>query len=118
MPRLVPVTTGLLWQRLTGLVDEVAGAFVRTSFSAVVRENRDLACSLMDAEGQLFAQSSRSIPSFIGTMPRTLAKMLKRIPAQRLQPATCLPGGQARQRHQSRFRRHRATNRPSRKRAV
>ena len=84
MPRLDPVTIGLLWQRLTGLMDEVAGAFVRTSFSAVVRENWDLACAMMDAEGRLFAQSSRSIPSFIGTMPRTLRAMLERIPAVRL----------------------------------
>ena len=40
--RMIPtdvVTLGVLWQRLTGLMDEVAQAFVRTSFSAVVREN-------------------------------------------------------------------------------
>lgn len=90
MPRLDPVTLGLLWQRLTGLMDEVAGAFVRTSFSAVVRENWDLACALMDAEGRLFAQSSRSIPSFIGTMPRTLRAMLERIPPSRLSPGDVL----------------------------
>ena len=86
MAKLDPVTIGLLWQRLTGLMDEVAGAFVRTSFSAVVRENWDLACALMDADGRLFAQSSRSIPSFIGTMPRTLAAMRARIPSERLSP--------------------------------
>ena len=90
MAQLDPVTLGLLWQRLTGLMDEVAGAFVRTSFSAVVRENWDLACSLMDAEGRLFAQSSRSIPSFIGTMPRTLAQMLKVVPAARMRPGDVL----------------------------
>ena len=42
---------GIIWQRLTGLMDEVAQTFVRTSFSVVVRENWDLACSLMDANG-------------------------------------------------------------------
>jgi N-methylhydantoinase B len=80
------VTLGVLWQRLTGLMDEVAQAFVRTSFSAVVRENWDLAVSLMDAETRQFAQSSRSIPSFLGTMPRTLRAMLARIPAHSLRP--------------------------------
>lgn len=44
---------GIIWQRLTGLMDEVAQTFVRTSFSVVVRENWDLACSLMDANGML-----------------------------------------------------------------
>ena len=68
---------GIVWRRLTGLMDEVAQTFVRTSFSVVVRENWDLACSLMDADGRVFAQSSRSIPSFLGTMPRTLQAMLQ-----------------------------------------
>ena len=84
------VSLGVLWQRLTGLMDEVAQAFVRTSFSAVVRENWDLAVSLMDARTRQFAQSSRSIPSFLGTMPRTLRAMLDRIPAHTLQPGDVL----------------------------
>ena len=32
------VRLGILWQRMAGLMDEVAQAFVRTSFSVVVRE--------------------------------------------------------------------------------
>jgi N-methylhydantoinase B len=81
---------GIIWQRLTGLMDEVAQTFVRTSFSVVVRENWDLACSLMDANGRVFAQSSRSIPSFLGTMPRTLEAMLKRYPKHTLEAGDVL----------------------------
>jgi len=84
------VRLGILWQRMTGLMDEVAQAFVRTSFSVVVRENWDLAVSLMDAAGRQFAQSSRSIPSFLGTMPRTLAAMLERYPRETLEPGDVL----------------------------
>jgi N-methylhydantoinase B len=84
------IQLGIVWQRLTGLMDEVAQTFVRTSFSVVVRENWDLACSLMDAEGRVFAQSSRSIPSFLGTMPRTLAAMLQRHPRSSLEPGDVL----------------------------
>lgn len=84
------IQLGIVWQRLTGLMDEVAQTFVRTSFSVVVRENWDLACSLMDAEGRVFAQSSRSIPSFLGTMPRTLAAMLQRHPKSSLEPGDVL----------------------------
>lgn len=81
---------GIVWRRLTGLMDEVAQTFVRTSFSVVVRENWDLACSLMDAEGRVFAQSSRSIPSFLGTMPRTLQAMLQKHPQHSLEPGDVL----------------------------
>lgn len=85
-PSLNPIRLGVVWQRLNGVMDEVAEAFVRTSFSIVVRENWDFACSLMDREGRHFAQSSRSIPSFIGTIPRTLKGILAKYPASSLEP--------------------------------
>lgn len=85
-----PLQLGIIWQRLTGLMDEVAQTFVRTSFSVVVRENWDLACSLMDSDGRVFSQSSRSIPSFLGTMPRTLAAILQRHPKHTLEPGDVL----------------------------
>ena len=71
-------------------MDETAHTFVRTSFSSVVRDNWDLAVGLMDSRGRQFAQSSRSIPSFIGTMPRTLAVMLERFPKSTLAPGDVL----------------------------
>ena len=81
---------GVAWQRFNGLMDETAHTFVRTSFSSVVRDNWDLAVSLMDAQGRQFAQSSRSVPSFIGTMPKTLQVMLQRYPAEMLEPGDVL----------------------------
>ena len=81
---------GVAWHRFNGLMDEIAQTFVRTSFSSVVRDNWDLAVGLMDSRGRQFAQSSRSIPSFIGTMPRTLAVMLRRYPPSSLEPGDVL----------------------------
>ncbi|MGG5888002.1 hydantoinase B/oxoprolinase family protein [Falsiroseomonas sp. HC035] len=75
---------GTAWARIAGLMDEAAESFVRTSFSSVVRDNWDMAVGLMDSAGRQFAQSSRSVPSFVGTMPVTLAAMLRRIPAASL----------------------------------
>ena len=77
---------GVVWQRFNGLLDETAHVFVRTSFSSVVRDNWDMAVCLMDSQGRLCAQSSRSVPSFIGSMPRTLKVMLKRFPKETLSP--------------------------------
>ncbi|MET0207748.1 MAG: hydantoinase B/oxoprolinase family protein [Burkholderiaceae bacterium] len=88
--RISAVQLGIVWQRLTGLMDEVAQTFVRTSFSVVVRENWDLAMSFMDADGRVFAQSSRSIPSFLGTMPRTLKEILRKHPKETLEPGDVL----------------------------
>ncbi|MBI4182944.1 MAG: hydantoinase B/oxoprolinase family protein [Proteobacteria bacterium] len=87
---LGPVRLGIVWQRLNGLMDEVAQAFVRTSFSTVIRENWDLACALLDPRGRQVVQSSRSVPSFIGTMSRTLEAMLAAYPAETLKPGDVL----------------------------
>ena len=81
---------GTAWARLCGLMDEAAESFVRTSFSSVVRDNWDMAVGLMDSAGRQVAQSSRSVPSFVGTMPRTLAVMLRRYPPQTLVPGDVL----------------------------
>lgn len=90
MSSLDPVQIGIVWERLNGLMDQVAETCVRTSFSAVVRENYDFAIGLLDARGRQLAQSRRSVPSFIGTMSRTLDAMLRRIPKERLQPGDVL----------------------------
>ncbi len=88
--RFSALQVGVIWRRLSALMDETAQTFVRMSFSSVVRDNWDLAVSVMDSQGRLFAQSSRSVPSFIGTMPRTLEVMLKRFPKGSLQPGDVL----------------------------
>jgi len=72
-----PITLEILWTRITSLVDEAAATFVRTSFSTLVREANDYAVVLMDRKGRNIAQSSKSIPSFICTMPVTMRHYLE-----------------------------------------
>lgn len=90
MTNIDPVTLEILWTRLVSAVDEAAAAFVRTSFSTLVREANDFAVVLTDAEGRSLAQSSMSIPSFIGTLPATVKHFLKKFPAETLQPGDVL----------------------------
>ncbi len=85
-PSLDPIRLGLIWRRLEGIVDQVAETFIRAAFSIVVRDNYDMAFSLLDRQGRQFAQSKRSIPSFIGTLPRTLAAVLEKFPPASLRP--------------------------------
>ena len=84
--KLDPVRLGLIWRRMDGIVDQVAETFVRAAFSVVVRDNYDMAFSLFDDRGRQLTQSKRSIPSFMGTLPRTLQAVLEKHPADTLAP--------------------------------
>jgi len=66
------VSLQILWNRLISAVDEASAILVRTAFSTIVRESHDFAIVVTDAKGQLLAQATQSIPSFIGTLPRTV----------------------------------------------
>jgi N-methylhydantoinase B len=81
-----PIALEIQWKRLVSIVDEASAAFVRTSFSVLVREANDFAVVLTDSEGRSIAQSALSIPSFIGTLPATVKHFLERYPARTLKP--------------------------------
>ena len=80
------VTLEVIWNRMIASVDEAAKAIVRTSFSTLSNEANDFACVLTDADGQLLAQNSGSIPSFIGTLPATVRHTLERFGRDGLHP--------------------------------
>jgi N-methylhydantoinase B len=83
---LDPISLEIQWKRLVSMVDEASAAFVRTSFSVLVREANDFAVVLTDAQGRSIAQSVLSIPSFIGTLPATVKHFLEKFPARTLKP--------------------------------
>ena len=85
-------TLQILWGRLISAVDEASAALVRTAFSSVVRESYDFACVVTDARGHLVAQATQSIPSFIGTLPRTVRWFQELYPADRLSPGDVFLG--------------------------
>src|SRR5829696_1736827 len=77
----------ILWKRLISVVDEAAAAFVRTCFSTLVRDGNDFAIVLTDAQGRSIAQSSMSLPGFIGCLPATVRHVQQKYP-----PATMKDG--------------------------
>ena len=85
-PPLDAVSTGILWDRLVTIADEIVSALVRTSFSTIVRESYDLTVAVLDGDGELVAQGTCSLPVFMGTAPATLRYMLERFPAETLRP--------------------------------
>ena len=80
------VSVGIMWDRLVAISDEIVSALVRTSFSTIVTESYDLTVAVLDADGELMAQGTYSIPVFMGSAPATLGFMLKRFPAETLRP--------------------------------
>ena len=81
-----PISLEINWKRLISMVDEASAAFVRTSFSLLVREANDFAVILTDAQGRSITQSSASIPSFIGTLPATVKHFIAKFPRDTLKP--------------------------------
>jgi len=88
--KLDPVTLEILWQRLVSAADEAGAALLRSSFSTIVRESFDFACIITDTRGRSIAQASESIPSFIGTLPRTVKHFLRHFPLETLREGDVL----------------------------
>lgn len=76
----------ILWKRLISVVDEAAAAFVRTCFSTLVRDGNDFAIVLTDAQGRSLAQSTMSLPGFIGCLPATVRHFMDKFPADIMKP--------------------------------
>lgn len=81
-----PIELEILWKRLISVVDEASAAFVRTCFSTLVRDGNDFAIVLTDAQGRSLAQSTMSLPGFIGCLPATVRHFLAKFPAETMKP--------------------------------
>ncbi|HUS97018.1 MAG TPA: hydantoinase B/oxoprolinase family protein, partial [Hyphomicrobiaceae bacterium] len=80
------VSLGIMWDRLVSLTDEIVSTLVRSSFSTIVSESYDLTCVVLDEDANTIAQGAFGVPAFIGSAPVTAQHMLKRFPAETLQP--------------------------------
>lgn len=89
-PDLDAGTLEIMWSRLTSIADEAATTLVRTSFSTVVRESKDLSCALFDTRGRSLSQAAMSMPAFTGTMPLTMKHFLGRYPPDQWRPGDVL----------------------------
>lgn len=84
--RLDAIDLSITWDRLVSIADEIVTTLVRTSFSTIVSESYDLTVAILDRQGRLVAQGTKSLPVFMGTAPRTLQHFLKRYPPETLRP--------------------------------
>ena len=85
-PMLDAVGLEIAWRRIEAVIDEAEATLIRASFSPLIREAFDFGVLLLDGNAGSVAQSQRSMPSFVGTLPRTLRAGLERFPAESWRP--------------------------------
>lgn len=81
-----PVGLEIVWSRLIAVTDEMWSTVLRTAVSPVIGAAQDFACELLDAAGNGLAHSTRSMPVFNLVMPEITRALLRRFPAEAMQP--------------------------------
>ena len=77
---LDPIAFSIIWGRLISIIDEAAVTLSRTAFSELITESNDFGVVLLDTNGYAIAQSSFSIPPFLGTIPLAVRSILGKFP--------------------------------------
>ena len=72
-----PIEFELFKNAIFSIADEMAVTIVRTTYSAVLRDNMDFSTGFADAGGRIVAQGV-TCPGHLGSMPTTLASILAR----------------------------------------
>lgn len=81
-----PIFLEVFWTRVRSIADEAAKLIIRTSFSTLSTEANDFAVVMTDSAGRALAENSGSIPSFIGTLPRTVRAAMSMIGVNEMRP--------------------------------
>src|SRR3546814_18368258 len=62
-----PITVSVIQHRLTGIVEEMGEAMLRTAFSQILNSSRDFSTAICGADAQLVAQAEH-IPVHVGAL--------------------------------------------------
>lgn len=81
-----PIFLEVFWTRVRSVVNEAAKLIIRTSFSTLSTEANDFAVVLTDSQGRSITENSGSIPSFIGTLPRTVQAAIAKFSPEDMRP--------------------------------
>src|SRR5207247_2388036 len=63
-----PIVTSVIQHRLLAIVEEMAEAMLRTSYSQILNSSRDFSTAICDREGRLVAQAEH-VPIHVGAIP-------------------------------------------------
>ena len=79
-----PILLEVLWNRLLSVANEQQTALMRTAFSTIVRESRDLACAVFDSRALMIAQSLTGTPGHINPMATGARHFIEAFPPDTL----------------------------------
>ncbi|MCC7483438.1 MAG: hydantoinase B/oxoprolinase family protein [Burkholderiales bacterium] len=86
MRNIDPINLEIYWARVIAIANEMMETLIRTSFSTVIRVNRDCSAAIFDHTGRMLAQPSHSAPGHVGCMPGVVRRILERFPAGSIRP--------------------------------
>ena len=72
------VTTAVLREALASVVREMRRSMVRSSYSSIIYEGYDFSCVLVDAKGQLIAQSGEDHPFHVIPVAASVERLLRK----------------------------------------
>lgn len=91
---LTPITVEIIGSALSSIVEEMGTALIRSSYSTNIKERRDCSTILFDAGGRTLAQAEH-IPIHLGSLMGLVEEVLRRNPAQTLEPGDMFVGNDA-----------------------
>ena len=74
-----PFTLAVLQNALIGIAHEMKLMTMRTAYTQLWKEQGDLSCCIMDANGEIVAQDPTGFPIHVTTMPYQLQGLLARL---------------------------------------
>ena len=69
MSNIDPINLEIYWARVIAIANEMMETLIRTSFSTVIRVNRDCSAAIFDQEGRMLAQPDHSAPGTSAVCP-------------------------------------------------
>ena len=85
-----PFTVAVLQESLIGIAGEMKAVTMKTAYTQIWKEQGDLSCCLMNANGEIVAQDPTGFPGHITTMPYQLQGTLRCLGRDSLVPGDVL----------------------------
>jgi N-methylhydantoinase B len=92
--RIDTITVEVIGSALSSIVEEMGEALVRASFSTNIKERRDCSTALFDRHGATLCQAEH-IPMHLGSFIGIIPEILRRHPAETMQPGDVFIGNDA-----------------------
>ncbi|MBM85201.1 MAG: hypothetical protein CMM47_04170 [Rhodospirillaceae bacterium] len=88
--RIDPFTLAVVHSSLIGIARDMKIMTMRTAYTQLWKEQGDLSCCLMDADGEIIAQDPNGFPIHVTTMPLQLQGAIETIGRDSLRPGDIL----------------------------